>query len=185
MTPSPERQEPERMTIPRLAARVGRSRTLLHRLAANPAEGWPEPTYRPGSTRPEYDVAWFDAYWERRQAGIRQGKRTDLATKKQQQGEPMATPAPTAVDPRLALMSRLNTPPYDDAAGTYSTPLGEAVKLVDAYRAAVLREAAKRLDKTHDYPSGDATATGAYLSGMEKAATLLRRMADEAEASDG
>ncbi len=75
------------MTIPRLAERVGRSRTLLHRLAANPAEGWPEPTYRPGSTRPEYDVAWFDAYWERRQAGIRQGKRTDLATKKKQ-GEP-------------------------------------------------------------------------------------------------
>ncbi|MGW5429980.1 hypothetical protein ACWET9_22620 [Streptomyces sp. NPDC004059] len=75
------------MTIPRLAERVGRSRTLLHRLAANPAEGWPEPTYRPGSTRPEYDVAWFDAYWERRQAGIKQGKRTDLATKKKQ-GEP-------------------------------------------------------------------------------------------------
>ncbi|WP_199835778.1 MULTISPECIES: hypothetical protein [unclassified Streptomyces] len=74
------------MTIPRLAERVGRSRTLLHRLAANPAEGWPEPTYRPGSTRPEYDVAWFDEYWARRQAGIRQGKRTDLAKKKQ--GEP-------------------------------------------------------------------------------------------------
>jgi hypothetical protein len=75
------------MTIPTLATRVGRSRTLLHRLAANPDEGWPEPTYRPGSTRPEYDVAWFDQYWEQRQAGIKQGKRTDLA-KKKQQGEP-------------------------------------------------------------------------------------------------
>jgi hypothetical protein len=74
------------MTIPRLAERVGRSRTLLHRLAANPDEGWPEPTYRPGSTRPEYDVAWFDEYWAQRQAGIKQGKRTDLAKKKQ--GEP-------------------------------------------------------------------------------------------------
>jgi hypothetical protein len=80
MTPSPDRQEPERetMTIPRLATRVGRSRTLLHRLAANPDEGWPEPTYRPGSTRPEYDVEWFDGYWATRQAGIKQGKRTDL-----------------------------------------------------------------------------------------------------------
>lgn len=90
MTPSPDRQEPERvtMTIPRLAERVGRSRTLLHRLAANPNEGWPEPTYRAGSTRPEYDVAWFDEYWARRQEGITQGKRTDLA--KKEPGEPVS-----------------------------------------------------------------------------------------------
>jgi hypothetical protein len=87
------------MTIPRLAARVGRSRTLLHRLAANPDEGWPKPTYRPGSTRPEYDVAWFDAYWERRQAGITQGKRTDLATKTGQQGEKAVTQQQTKTRP--------------------------------------------------------------------------------------
>ncbi|MEU2111843.1 hypothetical protein [Streptomyces sp. NPDC019507] len=66
------------MTIPKLAERVGRSRTLIHRLATNPDEGWPAPTFRPGSSRPEYPVAWFDAYWAKRQAGIRQGKRTDL-----------------------------------------------------------------------------------------------------------
>jgi hypothetical protein len=28
--------------------------------------------YRPGSTRPDYDVAWFDAYWAKPQAGILQ-----------------------------------------------------------------------------------------------------------------
>lgn len=80
MPEPPDRQEPERetMTIPKLAERVGRSRTLIHRLASNPAERWPAPVYRSGSTRPEYDVAWFDAYWAQRQAGIRQGKRTDL-----------------------------------------------------------------------------------------------------------
>ncbi|MEU9198996.1 hypothetical protein [Streptomyces sp. NPDC048332] len=66
------------MTIPRLAERVGRSRTLIHRLASSPAEGWPAPVYRPGSTRPEYDVAWFDQYWADRQAGMTQGRRTDL-----------------------------------------------------------------------------------------------------------
>ncbi|MFI1472059.1 hypothetical protein [Streptomyces wuyuanensis] len=66
------------MTIPKLAERVGRSRTLIHRLATNPDEGWPAPTFRPGSSRPEYPVAWFDAYWAERQAGIRQGRRTDL-----------------------------------------------------------------------------------------------------------
>ena len=46
----------------------------------------------------------------------------------------------TTIDPRLAIMSRLHTPPYDDAAGTYSTPLGEAEQLLDAYRAAVVDE---------------------------------------------
>ncbi|MFD5903604.1 hypothetical protein ACFWHG_19195 [Streptomyces microflavus] len=72
-------QETESMTIPKLAERVGRSRSLIHRLASTPAEGWPAPIYRPGSTRPEYDVKWFDAYWAQRQAGMTQGKRNDLA----------------------------------------------------------------------------------------------------------
>lgn len=82
MPDAPERPEPERetMTIPKLAERVGKSRTLIHRLATTPAEGWPAPVFKPGSSRPEYDVAWFDEYWNQRQAGIRQGKRTDLDT---------------------------------------------------------------------------------------------------------
>ncbi|WP_069737431.1 hypothetical protein [Streptomyces sp. EN27] len=67
------------MTIPRLAERVGRSRSLIHRLATNPAEGWPAPVFRAGSSRPEYDVAWFDAYWAERQQGITQGRRNDLS----------------------------------------------------------------------------------------------------------
>ena len=76
-TPESEEQR-ETMTIPKLAVRVGRSRTLLHRLATNPAEGWPAPVFREGSSRPEYDVEWFDAYWAKRQAAIRQGRRTEL-----------------------------------------------------------------------------------------------------------
>ncbi|MFD7860958.1 hypothetical protein [Streptomyces sp. NPDC059783] len=78
MTTDHSEDPPATMTIPKLAARVGRSRTLIHRLASTPAEGWPAPVYRPGSTRPEYDVAWFDAYWAARQAGMTQGRRTDL-----------------------------------------------------------------------------------------------------------
>ncbi|MEU8671399.1 hypothetical protein AB0C71_31445 [Streptomyces anulatus] len=66
------------MTIPKLAERVGRSRTLIHRLATNPAEGWPAPAFRPGSSRPEYPVDWFDAYWAERQKGMTQGRRNDL-----------------------------------------------------------------------------------------------------------
>lgn len=49
--------------------------------------------------------------------------------------------------PRLALLSALNTPPYDLAAGKTGTPLGEAAQLLDAYRAAVLLEAAKVLER--------------------------------------
>lgn len=60
----------------------------------------------------------------------------------------------TTTDPRIALMSRLNTPPYDDAAGTYSTPLGEAARLLDAFRAAVVRDVLWRLEQS----SGDAVA---------------------------
>ncbi|MBE4790992.1 hypothetical protein HW837_00745 [Streptomyces sp. NE06-02D] len=67
------------MTIPKLAERAGVARTYIHRLATNPDEGWPAPVFRPGSSRPEYDVAWFDQYWKTRQEGIRQGKRADLA----------------------------------------------------------------------------------------------------------
>lgn len=69
------------LAIPRLAERAGVRRTYIHRLATNPAEGWPAPIFKPGSSRPEYDVAWFDQYWAERQAGIRQGKRTDLIKK--------------------------------------------------------------------------------------------------------
>lgn len=46
----------------------------------------------------------------------------------------------TTVDPRIALMARLNTPPYDEVAGMRGTPLDEAAQLLDAYRASVVDE---------------------------------------------
>ncbi|MEO3976325.1 hypothetical protein [Streptomyces sp. CAU 1734] len=76
--PAAAAEEPETATIPELARRAGRSRTLIHRLAANPGQRWPQPVFKPGSSRPRYPVAWFDAYWAARQAGITQGRRTDL-----------------------------------------------------------------------------------------------------------
>lgn len=53
----------------------------------------------------------------------------------------------TTTDPRLAILSALNTPPYDDAAGVYATPLGEAARLLDAYRAAVVTEVVEALQE--------------------------------------
>lgn len=60
----------------------------------------------------------------------------------------------TTTDPRLTLMSRLNTPPYDGPSGKYCTPLGEAAQLLDAYRAAELRDFLWRLEQS----SGDQVA---------------------------
>lgn len=99
----------------------------------------------------------------------------------------------TTVDPRIALMSRLNTPPYDDAAGMRGTPLGEAAQLLDAYRTAVLREAADAIDARQAKFEAEERADigdldhetvqqGAAVRGM---ADYLRRMADETEAQDG
>lgn len=51
----------------------------------------------------------------------------------------------TTTDPRIALVSRLNTPPYDEVAGMRGTPLDEAAQLLDAYRSVVYAEVADRL----------------------------------------
>jgi len=48
----------------------------------------------------------------------------------------------TAVDPRIAILSALNDPPYNEVAEKRCVPWGEAEKLLAAYRAAVIREAA-------------------------------------------
>ncbi|MCZ4513495.1 hypothetical protein O3Q52_36190 [Streptomyces sp. ActVer] len=61
----------------------------------------------------------------------------------------------TTTDPRLAIMSALDTPPYDDVAGVYATPLDEAAQLLAAYREAVVAEVVEAL-----------TAKGAELSAL-------------------
>lgn len=152
MPNSPEREgSPRLLTIDQIAEKHGVSRSSVHTYRRGGT--FPRPVPVEGTTRVLFDAeevaAWFTANPKQ------QGKRTDvLAKKKQQQGDPMATPAPTTVDPRIALMARLNTPPYDDVAGTYSTPLGEAAQLLDAYRAAELRDFLWRLEQS----SGDAVA---------------------------
>lgn len=86
------------------------------------------------------------------------------------------------VDPRLALLRALNTPPYDLAAGKTGTALGEAARLLDDYRAAVLREAA---DVAYDEAlrlyddMGQKAAAGARLVG-----DLLRARADATQQAE-
>lgn len=73
-TPTPEEQ-PQRMTITQIAALLGRSRQLIHRLATTD-EAFPEPVIEAGSTRPKYDRAAVEEWWASRE--VRQGRRTDL-----------------------------------------------------------------------------------------------------------
>jgi predicted DNA-binding transcriptional regulator AlpA len=133
------------MTVTEIAAEHGVSRVSIHTYRRRGT--FPQPVEGEGTTRLRFredEVAAFFA------ANPKQpGKRTDLPAK--QQGDAVTT----TVDPRIAILSALNTPPYDGAAGVYATPLGEAVKLLDAYRAAVIREAANALvqlieDGEHD-----------------------------------
>lgn len=88
-----------------------------------------------------------------------------------------------AVDPRLALMSALNAPPYDSAAGMRGTPLGEAARLLDDYRAAVLTEAADRYQGFLD--NADTGADPRYWTGIRDMVIGLRHVADEQQKTEG
>lgn len=170
MPKNPEREgSAELLTIDQIARKHGVSRSTVHTYRRGGT--FPRPVPVEGTTRVLFDPdevkAWFAANPKK------QGSRTDLAMKKPQQGDPVIT----TVDARrdlyaFAMQGKEHSPANSERAS----------EKIDAYRAAVLREAAATLDKVHDYPSGDAKATGAYLAGMENAANKLRRMADETEA---
>jgi hypothetical protein len=78
MSPTPETKgHPDPMTISEIAEMVGRSRQLVHRLAANdPA--FPDVVKEPGSTRPRYRRSAVAEFWAAREAGLQQGRRTDI-----------------------------------------------------------------------------------------------------------
>lgn len=89
----------------------------------------------------------------------------------------------TAADPRLALLSALNTPPYDSAAGKTGTPLGEAAQMLDDYRAAVLIEAADRYQGFID--NADTSADPRYWTGIRDMVIGLRHVAAEQQKTEG
>jgi hypothetical protein len=81
----------------------------------------------------------------------------------------------TTTDPRIAILSALNDPPYNETAEKRCVPWDDAVKLLDAYRAAVLREAADKLDESKTLRD----LTDDHMHDVNAAANELRRMADE------
>jgi len=51
----------------------------------------------------------------------------------------------TTIDPRIAILSALNEPPYNEVAESRCVPWDEAEKMLDAYRAAVVAEVVEAL----------------------------------------
>lgn len=82
MSPTPNTEgHPDPMTIAEIAAMIGRSRQLVHRLAAND-KAFPPAIVGEGSVRPRYSRDAIAAYWADREANLRQGRRTDLEDKR-------------------------------------------------------------------------------------------------------
>lgn len=51
----------------------------------------------------------------------------------------------TTTDPRIAILSALNGPPYNEVAEKHCVPWDAAEKMLDAYRAAVVTEVVEAL----------------------------------------
>lgn len=51
----------------------------------------------------------------------------------------------TTVDPRIAILSDLSDPPYNEVTETRCVPWDDAVKMLAAYRAAVIAEVVEAL----------------------------------------
>jgi hypothetical protein len=121
----------------------------LRKLARDPASGWPigPDDYRVvGKTRMlPYEL--LVPYMKARRPGrgpdkTKQrsvpAKRADRAQK--QRGGPVTT-----TNPRIAILSSLNDPPYNETAEKRCVPWDDAAKLLDAYRSAVVTEVVEAL----------------------------------------
>lgn len=114
----------------------------LRRLARDPLSGWP---IGPGDYRMAGKVRMLPyellAPYMRERLEKRRGRGPDTkkrSPKLKQQGAHMST----TVDPRTAVLSAMAYPPYNSTAESHCTPWNDAEKLLNAFRAAVLREAA-------------------------------------------
>jgi predicted DNA-binding transcriptional regulator AlpA len=177
---NPESEGSRLITLKQIEQEHGVSRSALHTYRRSAS--FPQPVSVEGSTKIQYRAsevaAWFQAN------PPQQGKRTDLTEKPQ--GVPVTTTT-TTVDPRIAILSGLSDPPYSEVAEKYCVPWDEAVKLLNAYRARLLRLAADAVEQElsgHGGPSEEGDGPG-WDDAVRAAGTVLRQMADKPEASDG
>lgn len=172
---NPESEGSRLITLKQIEQEHGVSRSALHTYRRSAS--FPQPVQVEGSTKIQYRAeevaAWFEAN------PPQQGKRTDLAEK------PQGVPVTTIVDPRIAILSRLSDPPYSEVAEKHCVPWDDAVKLLEAYRARVLRLAAEAVEQ--EMLGGGGAAEESETPGWDDAvvavATVLRQMADKPEGS--
>jgi predicted DNA-binding transcriptional regulator AlpA len=165
---NPEREgSPRLITIGQIAEEHGVSRSSVHNYRRSAT--FPRPVQVEGSTKTQYRAdevaAWFEAN------PPQQGKRTDLAPPEPEQGEPVTT----TVDPRTAVLSDLCHPEWNPVSESHGMSHDDAVKLLDAYRAAVLREVATEIEEIDAHPN----ASGKHSDIYKALAHRFRRQADE------
>ncbi|MFF6781409.1 helix-turn-helix transcriptional regulator [Streptomyces sp. NPDC012510] len=142
---NPESEGSRLITLKQIELEHGVSRSALHTYRRSTS--FPQPVPVEGSTKTHYRAdevaAWFQANPKQ------QGKKRDQFVS-HQQGDPVST----TVDPRIAVLSDLSSPSWHPVPEAYGMPWSEAEKLLDAYRAAVLRDFLWRLEQS----SGDQVA---------------------------
>jgi predicted DNA-binding transcriptional regulator AlpA len=123
------------MTTTEIAAEHGVTRQTVH---AHRKKGvFPKPVEGEGSTRPRFRADEVAAFFAANPPSP--GKRTDLTQR------PQGEPVPATTDPRIAILSSLNDPPYNEAAEKRCVPWDEAEKMLDAYRATVVTKVVEAL----------------------------------------
>ena len=120
------------MTTTEIAAEHGVSRQTIHTYRRTGI--FPSPVEGEGSTRLRFREDEVAAFFKANPKQPRKKRRFPP----KQQGEPVTT----TTDPRIAILSALNDPPYNEVAEKRCVPWSDAEQLLDAYRAAVLQEAA-------------------------------------------
>src|SRR5690606_38893231 len=173
-SPEPE-GSPRLMTVTEIAAEHGVSRQTIHTYRRTGI--FPSAVAGEGSTRLRFREDEVVAFFK---ANPKQPRK-----KRRLQPDQQGVPVTTTTDPRIAILSALNDPPYNETAEKRCVPWHEAEKLLDAYRAAVLREEAQRL-YTALFPSVYDDMGQKAAEGVNRAVSELRRRADEKpEAQDG
>jgi hypothetical protein len=155
------------MTVTEIATKHDVSRQTIHTYRRTGI--FPSPVEGEGSTRLRFREDEVAAFFK---ANPKQPRK-----KRRLQGEPVTT----TVDPRTEILSDLCHPEWNPVSESHGMSHDDAVSLVDAYRSAVLREAADKLDESETLRD----LTDDHMHDVNAAANELRRMADEPEAQNG
>ncbi|MEH0542971.1 DNA-binding protein [Streptomyces sp. B21-105] len=162
MPENPESEGSRLITLKQIELEHGVSRSALHTYRRS--SSFPQPVPVEGSTKTQYRAdevaAWFQANPKQ------QGKKRDQFVS-HQQGEPMDARKDLYA---FAMQGKEHSPAISERAS----------QKIDAFRAAVLREAADRLDESETLRD----LTDDHMHDVNAAANELRRMADENPSED-